>query len=150
MTESNTIRHHKKRAFLAAYAEAGNVKKAAELSDVHRSTHYDWLGADAEYAAAFALADEDAGDNLEAEARRRAVEGVPEPVYYQGDVVGTVQKYSDTLLIFLLKGTRPEKYADRVRVDQVVRGRAQELAKRYGITEEEVLAEAESILSEKA
>ena len=36
-----------------------------------------------------------------------------EPVYYQGEVVGQVQRYSDTLLMFLLKGRRPEKFKDR-------------------------------------
>jgi hypothetical protein len=34
-------------------------------------------------------------------------------VFYQGEKVGTVQKYSDTLLIFLMKGVRPEKYRER-------------------------------------
>jgi hypothetical protein len=29
--------------------------------------------------------------------------------------VGVVQEYSDTLLIFLLKGARPQKYRDNVR-----------------------------------
>lgn len=47
---------------------------------------------------------------LEDEARRRAVEGVEEPVFYQGDVVGHVKKYSDDLLKLLLKANRREKY----------------------------------------
>jgi hypothetical protein len=38
---------------------------------------------------------------------------VAEPRFYQGRLCGTVQKYSDALLIFLLKSRRPEKYADR-------------------------------------
>ncbi len=55
---------------------------------------------------------------LEAEARRRAVEGVRKPVYCRGEIVGTVKEYSDTLLIFLMKGARPEKYRDNVRVER--------------------------------
>ena len=57
-----------------------------------------------------------AGRNmLEDEAIRRAKDGVREkPVYQGGKLVGHVQEYSDTLLIFLLKGARPEKYRDRV------------------------------------
>ena len=35
-------------------------------------------------------------------------------MYYQGEVCGTVRKYSDTLLIFLLKGQMKERYGDRV------------------------------------
>lgn len=106
-------RHPKRRAFLAAYAESGNVTRAAEIAEVNRSMHYDWLAADPLYAEDFRAAEDQAGDRLEQEARRRAVEGVAEPIYYQGVRVGAVQKYSDTLLIFLLKGARPEKYKDR-------------------------------------
>ena len=46
---------------------------------------------------------------LEDEARRRAVDGVDEPVFQQGKQVGTIRKHSDTLLIFLLKGIRPQE-----------------------------------------
>jgi len=35
-------------------------------------------------------------------------------VYYQGKPCGVVTEYSDTLLIFLMKGAMPEKYKDRV------------------------------------
>ncbi len=52
-------------------------------------------------------------DVLEQEARRRAVEGVSEPVYYMGAEVGSVQKYSDTLMCLLLKGHKPQKYRER-------------------------------------
>ena len=55
---------------------------------------------------------EEAADTLEAEARRRAIEGVEEPVFHKGQRVGTVRKYSDLLLIFLLKGVRPQKFRD--------------------------------------
>src|SRR5262249_21583923 len=50
---------------------------------------------------------------LEAELRRRAVEGWLEPVYYRGKKVGDVRKFSDTCLIFALKGEKPEKYRER-------------------------------------
>ncbi len=43
------------------------------------------------------------------------MEGVEEPVrWYKGEAGGMVRKYSDVLLIFLLKGLRPDKYKDRV------------------------------------
>jgi hypothetical protein len=47
---------------------------------------------------------------LEDEAVRRAYEGVERPVFQGGKQVGVVREYSDTLLIFLLKALRPEKY----------------------------------------
>jgi len=51
---------------------------------------------------------------LEDEAVRRGHEGWGEPVFYQGQCVATVRKYSDTLLIFLLKGRKPQRYRERV------------------------------------
>lgn len=102
----------KQAAFLAAYAEVGNVTRAAELAKVPRSMHYEWMK-DPEYAEAFQAAEQQACDRLEQEARRRALEGVEEPVFHRGEQCGVVRKYSDTLLIFLLKGAMPEKYKDR-------------------------------------
>jgi hypothetical protein len=102
-----------KAALLAAFAQTGNVAASCRAAGVSRRTHYDWLAADAAYAEAFADAQDDAADALESEAWRRGTEGVTEPLMYQGAEVGTVQRYSDTLLIFLLKGLRPEKYRER-------------------------------------
>lgn len=102
----------KQRAFLAAYEETGNISRAALDSNVHRTRHYEWLN-DPDYADAFRLAEEVAADKLEEEARRRAVQGVDEPVFYKGESVGSIKKFSDTLLIFLLNGARPEKYKQR-------------------------------------
>jgi len=34
--------------------------------------------------------------------------------FYEGQVCGYVRRYSDTLLIFLLKARRPGKYGDKV------------------------------------
>ncbi len=103
-------------AFLAAYGELGNIKQAAKKAGISRDTHYAWLKDDPDYAKTFELAREEAVETLEAEARRRAVEGVNRPVYQGGEQVGTVRDYSDTLLIFLLKGAAPSKYRDTARV----------------------------------
>jgi hypothetical protein len=108
--------HHKKalqNAFLAAYRTCASVTKAAEAAKIERANHYQWLRSDFDYAAAFEACKEQATQVLEDEAVRRAHDGVDEPVFYQGTVCGTVRKYSDTLLIFLLKGLRPEKYREQ-------------------------------------
>lgn len=106
----------RKRSFIAAFSETGNVSLAAKAAGIGRRTHYDWMTDDPKYAASFRDARETAGDLLEAEARRRAAEGVEEPVYQGGKRVGTIRRYSDTLLIFLLKGARPEVYRERYEV----------------------------------
>ena len=111
---SNKFPHIKKRAFLKAYSENGNIAQSAEITEIDRSTHYDWLNTDPDYKTAFIEAGEQAAERLEQEARRRAVDGVEKPVYQGGKKVGTVKEYSDTLLIFMLKGIKPEKYKDRV------------------------------------
>jgi hypothetical protein len=80
---------------------------------VGRRTHYGWLERDETYQAWFSEAQDDVGDTLEREAIRRAHDGVRKPVYQGGKRVGFIQEYSDTLLIFLLKGLRPEKYRER-------------------------------------
>ena len=53
------------------------------------------------------------GEKLEDEAVRRGVEGVERGIYHNGKRIATECEYSDTLLIFLLKGAMPEKYRER-------------------------------------
>jgi hypothetical protein len=102
----------KRRAVLAALAQNGNVTAACEAAKVNRSFYYDSL-ADESFAAAAAEALDAAADRLEEEARRRAETGIDEPVFYQGKKCGSIRRYSDTLLIFLLKAARPNKYRER-------------------------------------
>ena len=100
-------------AFLKEFKICATVTHAVRAARIGRQTHYDWLKKDEEYQVAFAEAEIAATDALVAEARRRATEGVEEPVYYKGEVVKIIKKYSDTLLIFLLKGALPEVYRER-------------------------------------
>lgn len=99
--------------FLQTLSETGNVSKSAQKAGIVRSRAYQAKEESKDFADAWNQALEIAADALEEEARRRAAVGVLEPVFYQGEKVGTVRKYSDTLLIFLLKGIRPEKYRER-------------------------------------
>lgn len=112
----------KKQDFLERFTEAGTVQYAAALAGVGRRTVYEWLEADPIFAAEFKRAEEDVADKLEAEAIRRACEGIDKPVYYQGQKVDTYKEKSDTLLIFLLKGQKPEKYGDKVRQEHTGAG----------------------------
>jgi hypothetical protein len=43
---------------------------------------------------------------------RRAYHGVEEPVFYKGVQCGSVTKYSDRLLMFLLQARNPAKYRE--------------------------------------
>lgn len=53
---------------------------------------------------------------IRAEMARRAIVGVDEPVFHQGQVVGYVRKYSDRLLGMMAKAHLAE-YRDKVEVD---------------------------------
>lgn len=107
--EMSTTLTPKQRAFLAAYAESGNVSKASRDAGVQKSTHYQWKS-NPVYMEAFEAAHEIACDALEWEARRRAIDGVLKPVYHRGKVVGEVVEYSDALLMFLLRAERRQKF----------------------------------------
>lgn len=99
-------------AFLAAYVACGNITAAAAAAGLTRDAHYWWMRELDGYADAFRRAELMSADVMEAEAYRRAVEGVDKPIYYKGQRVDTIKDYSDVLLIFKLKGAKPEKYKD--------------------------------------
>ena len=73
----------RQRAFLAAFRLTASVTKAAAAAQIERGMHYRWL-ADAEYAAEFERAKDEAAQSLEDEAVRRAHEGILQPVIYHG------------------------------------------------------------------
>ena len=105
----------KQAKFLKAYATCGNITTASEIAGTNRTDHYLWL-VDAAYAQLFEQADKAACEALEQEARRRGVTGWDEPVWYKGEECGAVRKFSDTLLIFMMKGAMPDKYRDNINV----------------------------------
>ncbi len=131
-------------AFLAAFAQTGNITEAAAAVQMDREDHYRWMRGDETYPPRYEVAEQIAADYLEQEARRRAVEGLREYKFHQGQPIidprtrkpllddtgkpvinpETKQviyegepyfehKYSDTLLIFLMKGAMPDKYRER-------------------------------------
>lgn len=100
----------RKQVFLAELTRHGNVTEACRTIKVGRTMPYEWSAKDPVFKAAMEQAQEASIDALELEARRRAEEGVEEPVYQGGRLVGTKRVYSDRLIEFLLGGLRPEKY----------------------------------------
>lgn len=123
-TQKQLTRELKQTRFLAAYGITACVSHAADAAKVSRKLHYAWLQEDLTYPARFAVAHEEAVQVLEAEARRRAIQGMRrfkfhngKPVMVTNQATGELEHYfeeerSDLLLIFLLKSARPEKYRD--------------------------------------
>lgn len=128
----------KQKAFLAAYRITASVTLAAKAAKCERGMHYRWMD-DATYADAFAKLRDEAADILEDEAVERATKGVFEPTVYQGEFTYPVTekinrktgevtrtqsrtpvgmwKKSDAVLMFLLKGFKPEKYRESFKAE---------------------------------
>src|SRR6516162_10423180 len=123
--------------FLKALADTGIVSAAAEMAGTSRTRVYELRKRDPAFAAGWEEAEERAADALEAEAWRRAVAGVPEPLVSAGKVVRdddgrpiAIRRYSDALMIALLKARRPERFKDRAVANQ--RRALDEIAERAG------------------
>ena len=110
--------------FLKALADTGIVSVAVEIAGTSRTRVYELRKHNPGFAAAWEDAEERAADALEAEAWRRAVAGNPEPLVSAGKVVRdndgqpiAIRRYSDALMIALLKARRPDRFKDRAVVE---------------------------------
>src|SRR5688500_13720784 len=74
------------KAFISILSLQGNVSRACDAAKIERKTAYRAKDSDPVFAEAWADALDVAADALEAEAWRRAVDGVEKPVgFYQGE-----------------------------------------------------------------
>ena len=85
--------------FLAMLRNTANVRAACEAAKITRETAYDNRKSNPSFAARWDTAIEEACDSLEATAWLRA------------------KRNSDTLMIFLLKAHRPDKYRETYNVN---------------------------------
>lgn len=103
--------------FLKAFEELGTISAACLDAKIPRRTVYNWRQEDEAFAVAWSEIELATTEEMEREAYRRGVKGVEEPVFNRGLIVGSVQKFSDTLLIFMLKSRRPDVYRENVKVE---------------------------------
>ena len=110
----------KRRKFIRTLAATANVTRSAAAVGVSRRHVYDVRAADPEFKRQWDDAINSGIDDLEGEAFRRARDGVPEPLVSMGKVVRDddgkpmmIRKYSDTLMVTLLKAHRPDKYREK-------------------------------------
>ncbi len=109
-------KHDWKPAWLKAFRELGMVTAACRATNVGRQTVYE-ARKDETFAAAWDEIEQESTEAMEREAYRRGMEGVVEPVVSGGKHVTDVTKYSDTLLIFLLKARKPATYRENVKIE---------------------------------
>ena len=103
--------------FLAHLAATADVTASAKAAGYSRRSVYEWKETDEVWRDRWEEAWHMGVDALEEEALRRGVEGVLEPVWYNGEIVGHRRKYSDNLLMFMLKGRRPETFRDNASIE---------------------------------
>lgn len=114
----------KKKIFLSTLRKNGKVNDATFAAGYSDSSFlYKCRKSDPEFAKAWDEAKEEAMDLLEDEAFRRAHDGVEDPQFYKGEVAGYKTKYSDSLIMFLLRAGRPEKFRENIKIDGELRGK---------------------------
>jgi hypothetical protein len=97
LTLPPTLEHDKARA-LRSYCRYGVVSRACVAASIGRTTWYRWRQEDPAFDSLARDAEEAVGDRLEAVAIKRATKK---------------EGASDTLLIFLLKSLRRERFGDK-------------------------------------
>lgn len=107
-------------AFIEAFAQTGVVKLAAAVAGIDRRSVFYYLRKSPGFTRRYNDALDQAADTMEAEAIRRGVKGCKRPVFYLGKKCGSTREFSDTLLIFLLKAARPEKFRDNYDVQKLI------------------------------
>lgn len=104
----------RKRAFLRALADTGEIQKAAERVGMSRSAVTRLKARSPEFADACEAALARSLPSLEQIAYERAVEGWDEDVVVRGEVVGTRRRWSERLLADLLKAEQSARRLERV------------------------------------
>lgn len=96
----------RKKAFLDTLRKTGSPSAAAREAGVPLHKAYEKRDKDKSFRKLWASCEDEALDDLEAELRRRAIEGTEKPVYYAGKKCGTIKSFNDNLAMFLLKARR--------------------------------------------
>lgn len=107
--KQRAIENRKKKFLEVLATNGGNVSNAINVSKLGRRMAYKQFADDSTFADKWIEALDASNDELLTEARRRGKEGVEEPVFHNGKEVAKVRKYSDTLLIFMIKQSEAQK-----------------------------------------
>ena len=103
----------RQRGFIEALADTGSVEAACKAVDMSSVGAYHLRrqpGADS-FRAAWEAALGLGVQRIEDVVMDRALNGVEEPLYSYGKLVGTRTRYNDRLLMFILRNRAPERFA---------------------------------------
>jgi len=109
-------------AFLTSYAANGDVGRALKAGGITRAQLRKWQETDEAFSLRYHIAEAEAIELLEAEARTRAVAGslLKRQVFRHGMLYEEIHEWrpSDAMLTKLLQAHKPEKYGDKLTVTQ--------------------------------
>lgn len=113
----NVLSSRRKKAFLIALSQTGNVGMACAAAGWTRGAAYSIRKADEDFRDQWEFALESAVDVMHAAAFQRAVHGVQENVWHKDKdgavLIDTVTKYDSSMLMFLMKAHDRAKYGDK-------------------------------------
>lgn len=130
---------NRKALFIESMRQYGIVTVAADYAGITRQSAHKWRRLDKAFAAQWKEAKSISFGLLEKAANERARVGWEEEVYGKGGYVGTRKRYSDTILMFLMKAGNKKRYGDSHTVQQNISG-SLGVRKAGDLTKEELLA----------
>lgn len=103
--------------FISKLAETGRPYEAAKSLNIPLRILTEWRRYDPAFDEVWAFCFESIAQMAMDEAFRRAVEGIDEDVYYEGEVVGKKKVYSDSLLSKILAAYNPKQFSEKGRME---------------------------------
>jgi len=94
------------KTYVAAHGDERTTQAPPSKADIDA-----YLAANPDFRDDYLEARGYSDDQIRAELVRRAIDGIDEPIYHQGVIVGEVRRYSDRLLEFLARTRLPEALA---------------------------------------
>jgi hypothetical protein len=121
-TSSSVKKLPPQEAFLTHFAASADLRASMKEAGIGRVALRHWQEHDEEFSLRFHQAEAEAVENLEAEARIRAVAGskMIRRVYRHGMLYEEIHEFrpSDAMLVKLLQAAKPEKYGERLTLTQ--------------------------------
>ena len=121
------ITEERQQVFLAKLGEWGDVAAAADAAGTTKAGAEELRASDPAFALGWARALRASAERLEQVARCRALEGLIEPTLSEGKVVRddngqpiVVRRYSDVILLALLKAQYPDKFSEWVSLPKII------------------------------
>lgn len=99
--------------FLLAYSQHGEITEACKLAGIHRSLVWKTAKRCPRFARAFQYAKDRFKESLAVVAIKRARDGWEEPIFWQGEQVGTKRVYDNRLLSECLRAYFSERFSPK-------------------------------------